>query len=382
MGARASRTAASKSDAPGPRLLGNEVQNQKEAATKVDIIIPPNTLTMKAFGIRVGGEIGVIEELELPVPELRPRDLLVRVEAVALNPVDTKMRSRETPPGGFPKVLGWDGSGVVEALGAEVTGFQAGDRVFFAGSLIRNGSNADLVAVDERIVARAPSSITAAVAASVPLVALTAWEGLESLGVDPAQIESGRQRTLLVIPGAGGVGSYVIQLAKAAGLRVIATASREESREACTAIGADFVINHREPLKPQLEQLGINGVHFIFDAVDFAGYAKQFSEIIQPFGKIVSISDSITDIAGSDLQPFRMKSVGILPELMFTRSMFEAPDMGHQGEILAMTAQMIDEKRLQTPIWKSLPWSLESLHQAHKLQESGKAIGKIVMSRE
>jgi zinc-binding alcohol dehydrogenase family protein len=382
MGARASRTAASKSDAPGPRLLGNEVQNQKEAATKVDIIIPPNTLTMKAFGIRVGGEIGVIEELELPVPELRPRDLLVRVEAVALNPVDTKMRSRETPPGGFPKVLGWDGSGVVEALGAEVTGFQAGDRVFFAGSLIRNGSNADLVAVDERIVARAPSSITAAVAASVPLVALTAWEGLESLGVDPAQIESGRQRTLLVIPGAGGVGSYVIQLAKAAGLRVIATASREESREACTAIGADFVINHREPLKPQLEQLGINGVHFIFDAVDFAGYAKQFSEIIQPFGKIVSISDSITDIAGSDLQPFRMKSVGILPELMFTRSMFEAPDMDHQGEILAMTAQMIDEKRLQTPIWKSLPWSLESLHQAHELQESGKAIGKIVMSRE
>merc|ERR1712146_752322 len=220
--------------------------------------------------------------------------------------------------------------------------------------LIRNGSNADLVAVDERIVARTPSSVTAAVAASVPLVALTAWEGLESLGVDPAQVESGRQRTILVIPGAGGVGSYVIQFAKAAGLRVIATASREESREACTAIGADFVINHREPLKPQLEQLGMDGVHFIFDAVDFAGYAKQYSEIIQPFGKIVSISDSILNIGGSDLQPFRMKSVGILPELMFTRSMFDAPDMGHQGEILAMTAQMIDEKRLQTPIWKSL----------------------------
>merc|ERR1719463_490731 len=272
--ARASRTAASKSDAP--RLLGNEVQNHKETAAKVGIIIPPNTRTMKAFGIRVGGEIGVIEELELPVPELRPRDLLVRVEAVALNPVDTKMRSRETPPGGFPKVLGWDGSGVVEALGAEVTGFQAGDRVFFAGSLIRNGSNADLVAVDERIVARAPSSITAAVAASVPLVALTAWEGLESLGVDPAQIESGRQRTLLVIPGAGGVGSYVIQFAKAAGLRVIATASREESREACLALGADYVINHREPLKPQLEKLGMNDVNFIFDAVDLKAYGEQY----------------------------------------------------------------------------------------------------------
>jgi len=381
MGARASscRTAATASDAP--RLLGNEVQVDKQVAVKADIIIPPNTRTMKAFGIRVGGEIGVIEELELPVPELQPRDLLVRVEAVAVNPVDTKMRSRESPPGGFPKVLGWDGSGVVEACGPEVTGFQAGDQVYFAGSLIRNGSNADLVAIDERIVARAPASITAAVAASVPLVALTAWEGLESLGVDPAQIASGRQRTLLVIPGAGGVGSYVIQLAKAAGLRVIATASREESREACTALGADFVINHREPLKPQLEQLGINGVHFIFDAVDFAGYAQQFSEIIQPFGKIVSISDSITDIDGADLQAFRMKSVGILPELMFTRSMFEAPDMSHQGEILAMAARMIDEKRLQTPIWKSLPWSLKSLQQAHELQESGKAIGKIVMSR-
>jgi zinc-binding alcohol dehydrogenase family protein len=333
---------------------------------------------MKAFGIRKGGGIDMLEELDLPEPELRPRDLLIRVDAVALNPVDFKLRGRD-PTNGQHKVLGWDGAGVVETCGAEATGFRVGDRVYFAGAFQRDGSNADFVAIDERIVAHAPASVDATVAASVPLVALTAWEGLEQCGVDPSLAGSGHHQSILVIPGAGGVGSYVIQFAKAAGLQVIATASREESREACLALGADFVINHREPLKPQLEKLGINDVNFIFDAVDLKGYGEQFSQIIQPFGKIASIT-----MLGESLEfldAFKLKSVSLACEFMFTRPQYEPKHMNHQREILTKVAKMIDNKKLHTPIWKSLSWSLAALREGHQLQESGKAIGKIVMSR-
>jgi zinc-binding alcohol dehydrogenase family protein len=354
-----------------------------KAAAEAPAVAPLTAGTMTVFGLKAGGHdnsVQALEEFELPVPELQAKDLLVRVDAVAMNPVDTKIRKAHPPPGGFPKVLGWDGAGVVKALGPQARGFKVGDRVYFAGSLIRNGSNSDYVAVDERIVAHAPASRTAAVAASVPLVALTAWEGLEQLGVDPDTAGSGAQRRLLVIPGAGGVGSYIIQLAKACGLQVIATASREESRNACFELGADFVINHREPLKPQLEKLGIRDVHLIYDAVDFTGYSEQYGEIIQPFGKLVSITthSKVQEMP----EVFKRKSVSVSTEFMYTRSMFTADDIGRQRHILTRAAKMIDDGKLQTPIWKELPWSLESLRQAHELQESGKAIGKIIMSRE
>lgn len=342
-----------------------------------------NTRSMRAFGMRVGGGVDVLEELEVPVPELQPRDLLVRVEAVGFNPGDFMIREMEVPPGGLPKILGWDGAGVVQATGTKVTAHKAGDRIYFAGSVIRNGSNADFVAIDERIVARAPASIPAAVAATVPMVTLTAWEGLEQLGLDPSQAGSGRQRRLLTIPGSGGIGSKIIQLAKACGVQVIATASREESRQEAIDLGADFVINHRKALKPQLEKLGIKDVHFIYDVVDFVGYQQQFGDIIQPFGKIVSAALT-TQVMESKIEisdALISKSVAVISEAMFARTMFEAEDMGHQGEILTMAAQMIDDQRLQTPIWKSLPWSLESLRTAHDLLQSGKAIGKIVMTR-
>lgn len=377
MGARGSKScvqsvAHSAQDAAPTLLTTSVLANKKQLAEESGL-----QATMHAFGIRQGGGVDSLEEMELPRPELRPKDILVRVEACAMNPADTKLRTLSAPPGGLPKVLGWDGSGVVAACGPESVGFNVGDRVFFAGSHIRNGTNADLVAVDSRIVGKAPRTLAPDVAASVPLVALTAWEGLEQLGLDFSTPALSHGKKLLVIPGAGGVGSYIIQLAKVLGLTVIATASRPESRQACLSLGADHVINHRESLKPQLETLGINGVHYIFDAVSFEQYATQFLDIIQPFGRIVSI----TSAGEANIDAFRPKSVSLSWEFMFTRPAYEPDDIGHQSHILNTVSQMIDAGKLQTPIWKSLPWSLESLREAHLLQESGKAIGKIVMTK-
>jgi len=213
--------------------------------------------SMKAFGIKVkGGGVDALEELQLPQPELRSHDILIRVESCALNPIDTKLRKLTPPPGGFPKVLGFDGAGTVVTCGSEARSFEAGDKVFFAGSHIRNGSNAEFVAVDERIVGRMPKTINAATASSVPLCALTAWEGLEQLGINPLSA-SNKKQCLLMLPGAGGVGCYGIQFAKLAGLQVVATASRPESEAACRHLGADHVVNHKLPLKPQLDALAV-----------------------------------------------------------------------------------------------------------------------------
>lgn len=381
MGARGSKSHAQKATVQSaqavPTLLtASVVANKKQLAEDL-----ASKETMQAFGMTRDGGVEVLEAVELPRPELRPKDILVRVEACAMNPVDFKLRHLPEGhpwfPAGSPKVLGYDGIGVVAACGPESEGFAIGDRVFFAGSHIRNGTNADLVAVDSRIVGKAPTTIAPAVAASVPLVALTAWEGLEQLGLDFSAPSLNKGKTILVIPGAGGVGSYIIQLAKVLGLVVIATASRPETREACTSLGADHVINHRESLKPQLEALGIKEVHYIYDAVSMEQYAKQFLEIIRPYGRIVSI----TEAANVNLDDFKWKAVTIAWEIMFARSMYETDDIAHQGHILNSVSQMIDAGKIQTPIWKSLPWSLESLREMHLLQESGKAIGKIVMSK-
>jgi zinc-binding alcohol dehydrogenase family protein len=380
MGARQAKSAACVEETatalPPTLLTATVIATKKHLAEEMS-----SKETMQAFGIRQGGGADAIEAMELPKPVLRPKDILVRVEACAMNPVDTKLRNLNPGhpwfPAGSPKVFGYDGSGVVAACGPESVGFTVGDRVFFAGSHIRNGTNADLVAVDSRIVGKAPRSIAPEVAASVPLVALTAWEGLEQLGLDFSAPEKSQGKTILVIPGAGGVGSYIIQLAKVLGLKVIATASRPESREACLSLGADHVINHREILKPQLESLGISELHYIFDAVSFEQYAAQFLEIIRPFGRIVSI----TAAGKADLDAFRWKAVSYSMEFMFSRPQYEPEDITHQSYILNTVSHMIDAGKLQTPIWKSLPWSLESLREMHALQDSGKAIGKIVMAK-
>jgi len=334
--------------------------------------------SMKAFGIKgKGGGVDALEELQLPQPELRSHDILIRVESCALNPIDTKLRKLTPPPGGFPKVLGFDGAGTVVTCGSEARSFEAGDKVFFAGSHIRNGSNAEFVAVDERIVGRMPKTINAATASSVPLCALTAWEGLEQLGINPLSA-SNKKQCLLMLPGAGGVGCYGIQFAKLAGLQVVATASRPESEAACRHLGADHVVNHKLPLKPQLDALGISQLDYIYDAVSFENYATQFVDLIKPFGKIVTI----TTVGKASIDPFKAKAVSICWELMFVRSAFTTEDIAHQGEILNAVSALIDSGKLKTPIWKTLPWSLESLRKAHELQESGQAIGKIVMTSE
>lgn len=337
---------------------------------------------MSAIGLSTcHGGVELIDDLVVPVPSLGARDILVRVLACGLNPVDTKKRSGFGKPGPVtaPVIMGYDGVGMVEALGSDASLFKVGDKVYTAGVLNRNGTNADFMAVDERIVALAPKSLSAAHAASVPLVLLTAWEGLfESLGLTAFDFSlSGK--SILVLPGAGGVGSYVIQLAKKLlGLTVIATASRAESMAACIALGADFTINHREPLQPQIAALGLTGVDFIYNAHEVAVYFPQFAGLINPFGKIVNIVASADKV---DISSVMAKRVTFVWELMFTRPLFGV-DPIQQHHILAAGARLIDCGLLSIPAVEVLPYSAASLRAAHTKQETGTVVGKLVLSKE
>lgn len=343
--------------------------------------------SMRAIGLNTGAKAGGLDQLsefEMPLPELRPRDLLVRVAASGMNPVDTKKRQTNifgegTGPLEAPVVLGYDGAGVVEKVGPECSLFKEGDRVYFAGAINRNGSNAEFVAIDERIVGHAPRSVSLTAAAAVPLVFLTAWEGLaEGLGLQAYDPKLAGKR-LLVLPGAGGVGSFVIQLASQMyGLEVIATASRPESAKACVELGAKFTINHREPLKPQLAELGIGEVDFVYNAFDTAVYFKQYAEIIKPLGKMVSIVETHSDLPLTD---FMAKRISFAWELMFTRPVFGV-DLEFQGFILNSGAKMLDSGALKLPELQVMPFDLDSLRAAHAHQESGRAIGKTVLTRE
>lgn len=260
--------------------------------------------------------------------------------------------------------------------------FQVGDRVYFAGDVGRNGSNADYVAVDERIVAKAPDSLSFAQAAAVPLTMLTAWEGMfEMMRIPTDGAQQGKH--LLVVPGAGGVGSWAIQLGKkVAGLSVVATASRPESIAKAKELGADVVINHREPLKPQLEAAGVAGVDYIYDAYSMFAYGNQYAEVLKPFGQIVSIVPHMDEtIPASATIPLFFKRASIHFELMFTRAA-EGIEMERQHDILTKAASLLDQGELKVSIQDTLGWSLESVKEAHRLQQSGKAIGKIVIARE
>uniref|UniRef100_A0A7S2J7X5 Enoyl reductase (ER) domain-containing protein n=1 Tax=Zooxanthella nutricula TaxID=1333877 RepID=A0A7S2J7X5_9DINO len=316
----------------------------------------------------------------MPVPELRPRDLLVKVAACGLNPVDTKVRSKKTDATlTEPKVMGYDGAGVVERVGADCSLFKVGDKVYFAGAIDRQGSNAEFVAIDERIVGHMPKTLSVTAAAAQPLVLLTAWEGLvEGLGLT-AFNPANQGKRLLILPGGGGVGSYVIQLAaRVFGLEVIATASRPESADACKGLGATHVINHREPLQPQLKKLGIESVNFIYNAFDTKVYFDQYADIAAPLGKIVSIVETDAPLPMTKLMS---KKVSFAWEFMFTRPMFGV-DQGFQGFILNEGAKLIDTGMLKLPQVKALPFDVKSIREAHLEQESGKVIGKIVLTRE
>ncbi|QRO00240.1 zinc-binding alcohol dehydrogenase family protein [Archangium violaceum] len=315
-------------------------------------------------------------DVELPDPKPQGRDLLVRVHAVSVNPVDVKVRSPKDKTESPPRVLGWDASGVVEAVGPDVKLFKRGDAVYYAGSILRPGCDSELHLVDERIVGHKPKSLDDAQAAALPLTALTAHEALfDRCAIDPGGQNA--SRSLLIINGAGGVGSIAIQFAKLAGLRVIATASRPESQEWCREMGADHVISHREDIPKQLKDVGHPEVDYLFNTVDTVAYWNVMCDVIKPRGRMVSIVEAGQPV---DLGRLMGKSVSFSWELMFTRSRFQTQDMEEQHRILNQVGQWMDSGRLKTTLTEKLsPISAANLRAAHARLESGKMMGKLVL---
>ncbi|HTH99070.1 MAG TPA: zinc-binding alcohol dehydrogenase family protein [Stellaceae bacterium] len=314
-------------------------------------------------------------DLDLPRPEIRPRDLLVKVEAVSVNPVDTKVRMRPKPEG--PKVLGWDAAGIVEAVGGEVTLFKPGDAVFYAGAIDRAGTNAEFHAVDERIVGRKPASLSFTQAAALPLTSITAWELLfDRLGV--AYGTKAQNGTLLVINGAGGVGSILIQLAcRLTGLRVVATASRPETIGWVKEMGAHEVIDHHQPLDEALKAIGIETVEYVAALSGTDQHLPAIVKAIAPQGRMALIDDPKT----LDILPFKQKSVSVNWESMYTRSLFGTADMAEQHKLLNEVADLIDAGVLRTTLKTEIGRiDAANLRRAHALVESGKAIGKTVLT--
>lgn len=337
---------------------------------------------MKAIGARQFlrvTEPGCLVEFEAEKPVPGPMDLLVRVRAVAVNPVDTKIRaSLGTQILEAPRILGWDAAGVVEAVGAEVSGFSAGDEVYYAGDLTRPGCNAEFQAVDFRLVARKPKSWSFEEAAAVPLVALTAWELLfERMGVDSNGKDCGKP--LLIINGAGGVGSALIPIARSAGLTVVATASRTETVSWCQSLGAHHVINHRAPLRPQVEEIGIPSFPYIANLFNTETYWETTADLIAPFGSLGLIVEPRDKLHLGD--PLKAKCVRIAWEFMAARARFKSPDMHLQGRYLAEIAACCDAgtfPKIHTRTFDGL--NVANLLEAHAAMEQGRALGKWVIS--
>ncbi|HEY5256596.1 MAG TPA: zinc-binding alcohol dehydrogenase family protein [Acidobacteriaceae bacterium] len=319
-------------------------------------------------------------ELDLPKPEFGPRDLLVNVRAVSVNPVDTKVRGARhqgsaSDNTGKPRVLGWDAAGVVVDKGAAVANFNVGDEVYYAGALDRQGSNAEYQAVDERLVGRKPKTIGFAEAAALPLTSITAWELLfDRLGIREG--ESGS--SILVSGAAGGVGSILVQIAhRLTGLTVIGTASRPETVEWVTQMGADYVIDHAKPLAEQINGLHAPEVKYIASLTATARNFAQLVEVLAPQGKIGLIDDPAT----LDVVPLKRKAASLHWEFMFARSMWQTADMGEQGRLLTRVVELVDRGELRsTETLTFSPINVENLKKAHSLAESGKAIGKVTLS--
>jgi zinc-binding alcohol dehydrogenase family protein len=315
-------------------------------------------------------------EIEIVSPQVGDHDLLVRVNAVSVNPVDTKMRVRSTPEPGQTKILGWDAVGIVEKTGLKVTRFKTGDRVFYAGSIARPGANAELHSVDERIVGRAPVTLGDADAAALPLTTITAWELL----FDRLKIArgGGRGQNLLIIGGAGGVGSILIQLARRlTELTVIATASRDETRQWCLEMGAHIVIDHSNSLTKELSAQGIGLINTVVSLTQTHRYIDQIVECLKPQGAIALIDDP----EPFDITKLKRKSLSLHWESMFTRSLFNTDDIAKQGTLLDEVAALLDKGILRTTAKTHLgAISATNLKKAHTLIESGTAIGKIVLA--
>lgn len=315
-------------------------------------------------------------DLDLPMPEPGPHDLRVAVRAIAVNPVDTKVRSSALPQPGEPRVLGYDAVGIVDAVGAEVSAYQPGDRVWYAGNIARPGSNAEYQLVDERIVGTAPAQLSDAEAAALPLTAITAWELLfDRLELDRRDT---RGQSLLIVGAAGGVGSILIQLAKQrTDLQVIATASRPESRDWVTSLGADTVLDHSQPLDQAWQQAGLDPVDYVISLTHTDRHFDALIELLQPQGKLALIDDP--DLI--DVRKLKRKSLSLHWELMFTRPLFGTDDMIRQQQLLNEVAQLVDTGQIRTTLAEELgPINATNLKRVHALLESQRTIGKLVLS--
>lgn len=316
-------------------------------------------------------------DIDLPRPSPGPRDLLVEIKAVSVNPVDTKVRRSVRPEGDEWKVLGWDAAGVVIETGPEVTLFKPGDEVFYAGALTRPGSNSEFHLVDERIAGPKPKSLSWPEAAALPLTAITAWETLfDRLDVEGRAVP-GAAPAILIIGGAGGVGSITIQLArKLTELTVIATASRPETQSWVRDLGAHHVVDHSRPLAEQVAALGIGAPAFVFSTTNTDQHLSGVVDLIAPQGRFALIDDP----PSLDINPFKRKSVSTHWELMFTRPMFGTPDIAEQGRLLGEVSRLVDDGTIRTTLAENFGRiNAENLKRAHALIESGKARGKVTL---
>ena len=321
-------------------------------------------------------DAGALIDIDLPAPVALGRDLLVRVMAVSVNPVDTKIRMNRQPVEGQPGVLGWDASGIVEDVGPDVTLFKAGDRVWYAGSIARPGTNSELHLVDERIVGHMPATLDFAEAAALPLTAITAWELLfERLQV--SRDKSAPGKSLLIIGAAGGVGSIMVQLARQlTNLTIIGTASRPDTRAWIEQLGAHHVADHTQPLADEIKRLGLPPVDYVASLNATDRHFAQIVELIAPQGKLGVIDDP----AEIDVRKLKTKSVSLHWELMFTRSLFTTDDMLEQHLLLDEVASLVDSGLIRTTLAERFgKINAANIQRAHALIESNKSIGKIVL---
>ncbi|OZC82146.1 NADPH:quinone reductase [Rhodococcus sp. 06-412-2C] len=314
-----------------------------------------------------------LTDVVVDVPNVRPRDILVDVRAVSVNPVDVKVRAGNDPHG-EPKVLGFDAAGVVRAVGADVSLFTPGDEVYYAGDLGRPGTDSELHAVDERIVAKKPTTLDFAEAAALPLTAITAWEGL----FDKLRITAESTGTLLMVGATGGVGSLVLQFLRvlAPRVRVIATAADEDAEKWVRSLGAAEVVNHRRDLRGDVRRVAPDGIDYVFTAHS-SGQVEIYADLLTPFGQIVAIDDPET----LDVLPLKTKAISWHWEFMFARPMHDASDLVRQHELLTRVAELVDAGAVRTTVTTVLsPIDAEQLREAHRLVETGHVRGKVVVA--
>lgn len=335
---------------------------------------------MKAVGLKqylpIENENSLLD-VEIPKPTAKGRDLLVEVKAISVNPVDFKVRAPKDKVESEPKILGWDAAGVVVEVGDEVTEFKPEDEVYYAGDITRPGSNSEFQLIDEPIVGRKPQNLDFARAAAFPLTSITAWEALfERLNIDKKGADAGK--SILIVNGAGGVGSIAIQLAKLAKLKVIATASRDETTAWCQKMGADEVVNHRHDLAEEIEKIGYKNVDYILCLSHTDGHWQAMTKAVKPQGTICCIVDNERPLA---MDTLKSKSASLVWEFMFTRSMYQTEDMAEQSKLLSELSQLIEDGVIVSTCNDVVkPINAQNLRDVHQRLEKGRTIGKIALA--